>query len=150
MITAKAERRSKGSFEDVIERLEQAVQGPQTVKVGYIAGEADQAILNRAVWNEFGTSRGIPERPFFRNAMSENQPSYRSYLRSSARKILAGEQDMRRTLNRLGLLAQGHVKESIIALDAPPNSPATIKRKGSSNPLFDTGAMSQSVTYQVE
>lgn len=31
----------------------------------------------------------------------------------------------------------------------PPNSPETVKRKGSSNPLIDTGAMRKAITYVV-
>ena len=148
MIKASVERRQPGG--DILERIEQALAGPKTVKVGFVAGAADQGAIDKAIWNEFGTSRGIPERPFFRSAMADNRPAYRSLMRSEAKKIMRAETDMRRTLSRLGLVAQGHVQQSIVELDIPPNSPATIKAKGSSNPLVDTGEMRQSVTFQVE
>jgi hypothetical protein len=82
--------------------------------------------------------------------MTENKGNYRALMASDARKIIQGESDMRRTLSRLGLMAQGHVQESIVNLDTPPNAASTIKAKGSSNPLIDTGEMRQAVTFKVE
>ena len=147
MMTARAIRRGDAGL--VLERIQRALAGPRKVKVGFPAGEADQGAIDKAVWNEFGTS-GTPERPFFRNAMADNRGVYRAFMTSEARKVIAGDQSMRRTLDRLGLLAQGHIQASIVELDSPPNSPATIRAKGSSNPLIDTGEMRQAVTFVVE
>jgi hypothetical protein len=151
MITARTKRRQhNGGAERVFERINRALAGPRTVKVGFPAGDADQGAIDKAIWNEFGTSRGIPERAFFRGAMADNRANYRNLMASDARKIIKGESDMRRTLNRLGLMAQGHVQESIVNLDTPPNAPSTIKAKGSSNPLIDSGEMRQSVSFSIE
>jgi hypothetical protein len=57
---------------------------------------------------------------------------------------------MRTSLQRLGIEAQGDVQMSIVSGGWAPNSPVTVKMKGSSRPLIDTGAMRQSVTYVVE
>jgi hypothetical protein len=54
------------------------------------------------------------------------------------------------TLNKLGILAQGDIQQEITDLRDPPNAPATIKAKGSSNPLIDTGEMRSKVTWQVK
>jgi hypothetical protein len=44
----------------------------------------------------------------------------------------------------------GVIKQRIANGIAPPNSPYTIARKGSSKPLIDTGQLRNSITYQVE
>lgn len=155
----------KGDADAVLRRIAEATRGPKTVKVGFPLGKLDPEELQKAVWNEFGTEgsgkgfstpRGggfggpIPERPFFRNAMRENRAKYRRSLFSEGRKILTGELTTTTSLNRLGLVAQGDIQQSIVSLQEPPNSPVTIALKGSSNPLVDTGAMRQAVTYELE
>ncbi len=147
MITGRVER--KGNAGEVLERIRAAIFGPSTVKVGFIQGEAPADQVAIASYNEFGTSR-IPERPFFRNAMSENKGSYGTLMRNDAKRIVTGEQTMSRTLDRLGLKAQGDVQQSIVDLQSPPNAPATIKAKGSSNPLINTGSLRQSVSFKIE
>jgi hypothetical protein len=126
------------------------ITGPMQVKVGFPAGKVDGDIVSRAIWNHFGTSRGIPSRPFLLNAMRKNRAKYLSAMKSAAKKILRGEEGTEMTLRRLGILAQGDVQSEITDLRSPPNAPSTIKKKGSSNPLIDTGEMRQAVTYKVD
>jgi hypothetical protein len=133
--------------------------GPQRVKVGFPSGEADQDIINRAIWNNFGTKGGasgggwggpIPERPFMQNAMRANQIRYVTAMRSSAAKIVRGETTLTQTIQKLGIFAQGHIQEEITSLSSPPNSPVTIALKGSSSPLIDTGEMRGAVTFKAD
>ncbi len=131
-------------------KLPKHVTGPSKVKVGFPAGEADNDIVARAVWNHYGTSRGIPARPFLLNAIRKNKQTYRAALKTSAAKILRGETTMGTVVRKLGILAQGHIQDEITGLRTPPNAVATIAAKGSSNPLIDTGEMRGSVTYKVE
>jgi hypothetical protein len=102
------------------------------------------------VWSihEFGApSRNIPERPTMRPAV----------LKSRGKLIrLIRKQVNPRTMNvtpriagMLGLALQNAMQQEIVRLQSPPNTAATIKRKGSSNPLVDTGALLGSVTYKV-
>lgn len=51
--------------------------------------------------------------------------------------------------NAAGLSAQDEIRNSITVLDSPPNSPATIMKKGFDNPLVETSHMVQSVTYVI-
>ena len=141
------------------ERLPDTVKGPRRVKVGFVAGTSAQGSIQKAVWNEFGTRGGrsgggwggpIPERPFMRNAMRNNSQKYRNALRNSAAKIMRGKTTTDVVLAKLGNLAQDDIKASITSLSSPPNSPVTIARKGSSNPLIDTGEMRGDVRYKVE
>jgi len=126
------------------------VNTPNMVRVGFPEGNAEQSNIEKAIWNEFGTRRGIPERPFMRNTMRDNRKKYVRAMKTSVPKILKGETALRTVLAKLGALVQGDIQAEITALATPPNAPSTIKRKGSSNPLIDTGEMRQAVTWVIE
>ncbi len=102
-----------------------------------------------AFWNEFGTEN-IPERSFIRSTADEKRGNYTRTMKGEALKIMAGKSTVKVSLEKVGLLAQGHVRKKIKNLKSPPNAPATIKAKGSSNPLIDTGLMLQSINYEVK
>lgn len=147
-----------------IERIMKAFDGPKAVKVGFPAGTGSDLVM-RAVWNEFGTKgsgkgfstpRGggfggpIPERPFMRNAMRENRAGLQSVMGKGAHQVLRGEVSLNAMLARLGIYLQGKIQGEITSLASPPNSPTTIRLKGSSNPLIDSGEMRQRVTWKVD
>lgn len=119
------------------------------VAVGFPASKSSRSNIEKAIWNEFGTNRGIPERPFMRNTMRKNKNKYRDVLKKIAEGILNGDTDFRTAMNKLAILAQGDVQSEITSLRKPPNASSTIKKKGSSNPLIDTGAMRQAVTWEL-
>lgn len=131
--------------------------GPTQVKVGFPAGSTN---VDKAIWNEFGTRGGasgggwggpIPERPFMRNAMRNNQARYVGIMRSLAKRMIeGGGGNIQTLLAKLGALAAGDIQKEITALTSPPNSPVTIALKGSSKPLIDTGEMRGSVTWKID
>lgn len=129
---------------------------PSRVKVGLPKGEADNDVIERAIHNEFGTSR-IPERPAIRNAVRDYRTQFRADMikgaRSIFRAIAAGKEPSPaalRVLRRLGITLQGRIQEEITSLSSPPNAPSTIAQKGSSNPLIESGEYRNSITYKVE
>lgn len=119
------------------------------VKVGFPEGKADDKIIDRAVWNEFGT-KTIPPRPFMRFAMENGVGDFKREAKIQARRVLAGETTMNGALSRIGLNGVDHIQESIKGLRSPANAQSTIEQKGSDNPLIDTGEMRQSVTFEVQ
>lgn len=131
-------------------KLPKSITGPRQVKVGFPAGKVSGDVVNRAIWNHYGTSRGIPSRPFLLNAIRKNRRKYIEALKTSGAKILRGEATLDQTMSKLGILAQGDIQQEITDLRTPPNAPSTIKAKGSSNPLIDTGEMRSKVTWQVK
>jgi hypothetical protein len=145
-----------------VKALSKIGDGPDSVQVGFPAGKVPSDVINIAVWNHFGTKGGgwsgpIPERPFLTNAVRDNRNKYAAFMKKAAKDILdaalSGSSPAaakRRSLRQLGTMAQGDIQSEITSLRSPPNSPVTIARKGSSNPLIDTGRMRQSVTYKVE
>lgn len=131
-------------------KLPKDITGPTKVKVGFPSGLVNGDVVDRAIWNHYGTSRGIPSRPFLLNAMRANRRKYLQAMRTSAPKILRGEVTLLEVLRKLGILAQGDVQKEITDLRTPPNAPSTIAAKGSSNPLIDTGEMRSKVTWKVD
>lgn len=130
--------------------------GKPHVKVGFPAdanihtkNSDGVSVIEKAVFNHFGTSNGIPERPFLSLAIKENTEKYRAAIKKNAAPILRGDVDETVLLKKLGVVAQGDIQEKITSLRTPPNADQTIQRKGSSNPLIDTGEMRQSVTWRL-
>lgn len=131
-------------------KLPKSITGPRQVKVGFPAGKVSRDVVDRAIWNHYGTSRGIPSRPFLLNAIRKNRRKYIEAIKTSGAKILRGEATLDQTMSKLGILAQGDIQQEITDLRTPPNAPSTIAAKGSSNPLIDTGEMRSKVTWQVK
>jgi hypothetical protein len=97
--------------------------------------------------NEFGI--GCAERSFLRSNFDQNRDGYQKYLvKGMRREVLAvcrggAEIDAHSsiTLKRLGLKVEGDIKRKIKSKISPPNTPHTIRSKGSSTPLVDTAQM---------
>lgn len=95
--------------------------------------------------NEFGTLE-TPSRPFFRNAIENNAKKWVNFLAQD----LVKSENAEMSYNRLGEVARGDIVKSINQTNSPANSPLTIKAKGSSKPLVDTGFLRANVTFKVE
>ncbi|EAH7944963.1 hypothetical protein EP189_08720 [Campylobacter jejuni] len=106
--------------------------------------ENGEHVANVAKIQEYGTLK-IPARPFFRTAVSKNQGKWLGIFKN---QFLAN-QDFNLSLNQVGEVARGDIVASIMQTNNPPNAEATIKAKGSSKPLIDTGFMRNSVTFKV-
>lgn len=121
------------------------------VKVGFRGGsntEADGAdVCQVAVWNEFGTSE-IPSRPFMRQSTDNHKSQISDFMSNQKQEILNGA-DAENILKELGIFQKGIIQEEIVEGTFTPNAPSTVKKKGSSRPLIDTGLMRQSVQYLI-
>ena len=108
-------------------------------------------VTDVAAIHEFGApGAGIPERSFLRSTMDQNVEKYAKALERALTDIADGKgDDVERVLAQLGAKAEGDIKLKIRNLRTPPNAPSTIRQKGSSNPLIDTGQMRQAVTFEV-
>lgn len=105
-------------------------------------------IATYAAYNEYGTSK-IPERSFMRTTFDERANGLQNDLRRQFGMVMDGTKSTFQALSYVGLKHQDQIKEKIVTLKSPPNSPATIAKKGSANPLIDTGAMVANVRYIV-
>ncbi|NJR73244.1 MAG: hypothetical protein HC773_05230 [Scytonema sp. CRU_2_7] len=99
-----------------------------------------------AAANEFGTST-IPSRPALRQAFDNNRSQLSSVTQQAYDKMITGMMDSKAALGLIGEWMSDRMKRQITALRTPPNAPATIARKKSSNPLIDTGQYRNSISH---
>jgi hypothetical protein len=105
-------------------------------------------VLDIALWNELGTSRGIPARPFIRQTYDKNKATFDNSLKTAA-QMVAGGQTAKQALSTLGNQAVGLMQAEIVDGGFAPNAPRTLEAKDSDVPLIDTGHMRQSVHFVV-
>lgn len=124
-----------------------------SVEVGIFG--SDEYVMIASV-HEFGATiqRGegtitIPERSFLRTTFDEKNEEWVNFFKSQLKQVLRFQMDVQTLFNRLGARMVGDIQKKITNLDAPPNAPSTIIKKGSSNPLIDTGGLRMRVAYKV-
>lgn len=129
------------------------VQGAQA----QLADPEDPAVtvLDKAVRNEFGmpataTHGEVPPRPFLRDSAAQYKKAWTDTYRKQIKMALLGRKTSTQAASVIGNIARGNVQEKIIAGPWVPNAPMTVRLKGSSRPLVDTGQLRQSIRYQVE
>lgn len=88
----------------------------------------------------------IPARPWLVPGVESGSEEYVEIIEDA----LSSGKTLSQALEQVGVVAAFKVQEYMTQLNSPPNSPGTINRKGSSNPLIDSGALRQSVTSKVE
>lgn len=122
-----------------------------TVRVGFFAGASypdGTPVPLVAAINEFGApSRGQPPRPFFRNMVAKEGPGWPAAVAANLR---ANNYDAQVSLDQIGQAIAGQLQQSIVDLQDPPLKASTVRRKGFTKPLIDTGVMLQSVGYEVD
>lgn len=133
-----------------LERIEKSLATASELDVGFLSGPSypdGTPVAQVAADNEFGNpARGVPPRPFFRNMVDSRKNEIAPELAIELKKT---DLDMAPALDATGMTMEGWLRQSIMATNAPPNSPATIARKGSSKPLVDTGLMIGSISHEV-
>lgn len=110
--------------------------------------EGSSDMVKIAAIQEFGAPKAnIPSRPAFRQAFDMNQGKIARFSRAIVGAVLDQKITPRTGLGLIGEHMVNLTKKRITDLDSPPNKIATIKKKGSSNPLIDTGQIRNSVTH---
>jgi hypothetical protein len=124
------------------------------VRVGFQHGEETDEdsgadLADVAMWNELGTAHS-PPRPFLRQSVDNNASRINAMCSAQLRAIARGEKTANDALKALGVLQKGLVQSEINDGAFEPNAPSTIKKKGSSKPLIDSGRMRQSVNFVIK
>ena len=121
------------------------------VRIGFQAGEEEHEgvdLCEIAAYNELGTVN-IPSRPFMRDSVDNHMDELGNEIAGWCKKIVNGEMQAHEMMMNIGMMQKGLMQEEIARGSFVPNSPATIKKKGSDKPLIDTGIMRSSVYYQI-
>jgi hypothetical protein len=139
------------TMDQAILRLKERFKGYETaeVRVGFLSGATypDGTLLaDVAFWNDQGTERGIPSRPF----ISEAKLIYGDAWQDGLTRNIASGVSPEIALARLGEAVKGDIKHHIVQRVWPQNAESTIERKGFDKPLIDTGTMLNSIEYEVE
>ena len=118
-----------------------------TVDVGFFVGSAKykggKDVTTVARDNDQGTKK-IPERPFM---IPAGIKAANKTINITVSSIAAGI-DEKQALSRAGVMFKNAIQKEITELKEPPNAESTILKKGSSNPLIDTGLMRSKVDWK--
>ncbi|WP_288585149.1 MULTISPECIES: hypothetical protein [Lysinibacillus] len=125
------------------------------IEVGIFGSSGAEYVMIAGV-QEFGITirkeRGsivIPERSFLRSTFDDKNNDWFKFMRKQMEHVINGRINAQMLCERLGAKMVGDIQEKLTDINSPPNAPATIAKKGSSNPLIDTGGLRQRITYKV-
>lgn len=138
--------------EDAKERGKHSKKKRIRDKVARRAGAAAArklSLLEIAIVHEFGGGH-VPARSFIRATVDAKRAEILKLQVALAQQVLLGKITPDQALSQLGAKVAGWMKTRIAEGIAPPLSEATIKRKGSSVPLINTGQLRSSITHVVE
>lgn len=110
-----------------------------------------QSVATVAFWQEYGTRRGTPPRPFMRNTVAE----YKEQWARNLGALLMTRPDFAEAMDALGMAMMADFRGTIIKGVPPASAPSTIafkKRIGkeyANTPLILTATMLKSISYEV-
>ncbi len=143
----------KGSekLQKTLEQMAERAGEAKSVEVGFMEGatypDGTPVAMVAAIQNFGAPAAGIPARPYFSTMVKKKSPGWGVALAANLKQVHYRAQP---ALARMGEGIKGQLQASIRELNSPPLNPETIKRKGFSKPLIDTGHMLNSAEYAVD
>jgi hypothetical protein len=92
----------------------------------------------------------IPERSFLRSGYDENVNDIVDKIEDLLPQVLQDRINPQLFADMIGLEFAGRIQQKLRNLRDPANSSMTVERKGSSNPLIDTGRLVGAIRHEVE
>lgn len=137
------------AVQDALQKELSALAGSEYALVGiHESAEAvegsDMTMATLGALQHYGNDK-IPARPYLDVGVETGTKEYLEIIQEGIVKGLTKEQIM----EQVGASAAGYVQQYMRDLKNPPNAASTIAKKGSDNPLVDSGALVQSQTYIV-
>lgn len=155
LVGVSADTAGSGRGED-INNAELAFIHTNGVRAAGMKAETDKAVEEGAPYplalqayiKEHGSpAYRVPPRPFLEPGIEKHLDLVESGMKAALQDVLDGG-DGRAQRERLGATMAAKVQAYFQEDNGwPPNAPSTIKKKGSAQPLVDTGALRQSITY---
>ncbi len=124
-----------------------------SVRVGVAEGNHASGIplQKLAAIHEFGSrKRKIPARPFLAPPMKANTGKYIRFIASQAPALIFGQTNSGEVMDEVGNMAVDDVIAHINTGNFVPLKASTIRRKGSSKPLIETGQLKRSIVSRRE
>lgn len=143
-----------------LEKLDKELKylNSHAVKVGVLGNGSNNGVLIQeyAIYNEYGTSRGIPPRPFFRLSVGTEkaQKEIKEYMKKQVEMIIAGEITGQQAYENLGNFVVKKIKKTIASGNFAPLDPKTIKirqKRGNNSTklLMDTHSLYKAINYEI-
>lgn len=129
---------TKDDFHKYIRRFKSIEK--RKVVAGVFTDSNGSELIKKAFYNEFGTSR-IPKRSFLRQNDIKKKVRIEEFL-----DIIKSVDSV---FSKIGLQMSSIIKERIRDIRTPVNAPSTIAKKGSSNPLIDSGELINSIDFDL-
>lgn len=92
----------------------------------------------------------IPERSWLRSGFDENIDKIADKIERLLPDVLEGQVNPKLFMDAIGMEFAGLIQKKMRDLKNPPNSSMTVERKGSDNPLIDTGRLVGAIRHEVE
>ena len=137
-------------------RIKRLARKKGHVEVGFLGSKGSarhsgsrQSVAQIASYHEWGTPN-IPRRSMLDDWMVKRAKEIVAATNKIGAEVLDGRATMTQALGRLGVFAQGDIQARIARGIPPPLAASTIRAKGSSKQLIDTGQMRGSVSHRVK
>lgn len=92
----------------------------------------------------------IPERSFLRSGRDKNKARIENKVKTLLPDVIQNNVSVHVFMDMIGQEYAGLIQKELRNLSAPPNAQMTRERKGSSNPLIDTGRLLGAIKHEVE
>ena len=92
----------------------------------------------------------IPERSFLRSGKDKHKAKVVNKAKNMLPDVIQKNVSIDVFVNMIGQEFAGHIQKELRDVKAPPNTQMTKERKGSSNPLIDTGRLLGAIKHEVE
>ncbi|WPZ17794.1 hypothetical protein UM396_14510 [Geobacillus subterraneus] len=159
------------NIDKVMRNLKQL--GGKQIKVGLFGSDSSELVMIGAV-HEYGaeipvtpkmrawfaangyplrketTVIKIPERSWLRSGYDENIDKIAKKIEEMVPDVIEGNVNPRLFMDAIGMEFAGLIQKKMRDLKDPPNSQMTIERKGSDNPLIDTGRLVGAIRHEIE
>lgn len=135
-------------------KIEGVINSQVSVKVGIMGSEAAELKTNGkkgttvaqiATYHEFGY--GVPRRSFLRDYFDQEIYDVFKIVAQAVGRAAKKGLALYTVGEFIGLLTTAKIRSRIDRHIPPPLHPTTIRRKGSSTPLVNTGQLKSSITY---
>ena len=135
-----------------LQSIMKKIRGGNVLRVGFLQGStcgengASEAPTIALLLDRGAPEANIPPRPFMRQV----QELYGAkWAKKFAKSLPDTDYEVGEALAELGQEVVDQIKTEIDNFTDPPNAPSTIKRKGSSHPLIDSGNLREAPSFEI-